>query len=141
LRTFRERHFRVEFYKVARARGFEGFWLRDRLQGCAYSNAKKTGKSSRKIGAAVRKKRKTEIHFEIEEAVAIRHRTVLIAYCQQCRKQSRMIAANEAAVVARLSAREIYRLVEAGHLHYTEDQGGLLYVCADSLQQLVDLRS
>ena len=89
----------------------------------------------------MRKKRKTEIHFEIEEAVAIRTRTVLIAYCQQCRKQSRMIAANEAAVMARLSARDIYRLVESGHLHFTEDQGGLLYVCAESLQRLIDLRT
>ena len=85
----------------------------------------------------MKRKRKTEIHLEIEEAVAIRTRTVLIAYCQRCGKQARMIAANEAAVVARLSAREIYRFVEAGDLHFTEDQGGLLYVCADSLRQLI----
>jgi hypothetical protein len=89
----------------------------------------------------MKKKRRTEIHFEIEEAVAIRTRTLLLAYCQQCRKQSRMIAANEAAMVARLSAREIYRFVEARQLHFIEDRRGLLYVCADSLQQLIDLGS
>jgi hypothetical protein len=89
----------------------------------------------------MKKKRRTEIHLEIEEAIAIRTHTVLIAYCQNCRRQARMIAANEAAVVARLSAREIYRFVEAGRLHFTEDQGGLLYVCTDSLQQLIDLGS
>ena len=86
------------------------------------------------------KKRKTEIHFEIEEAVAIRTRSVLIAYCQTCRRQARMIAANDAAIMARLSARDIYRAVESGQLHFAEDQGGLLYVCADSLQQYIDLR-
>ena len=88
----------------------------------------------------MKKRRKTEIHFELEEAVAIRTRSALIAYCQECRKQARMIAANEAALGARFSAREIYRLVEAGRLHFTEDRGGLLYVCAESLQQLIDLR-
>jgi hypothetical protein len=87
----------------------------------------------------MKKKRKTEIHFEIEEAFAIRTHTVLIAYCHECRRQSRMIAANEAAFVARLSAREIYRFVETGRLHFTEDRGGLLYVCTDSLKRLIDL--
>jgi hypothetical protein len=41
-------------------------------------------------------------------------------------------------MVARLGAREIYRFVESGRLHFTEDRGGLLYVCAESLQQLID---
>ena len=89
---------------------------------------------------SMKKKRKTEIHFEIEEAVAIRHRSALIAYCRECHRQARMIAANDAAVMARVTARDIYRFVEAGNLHFTEDQGGLLYVCANSLQQLIDLR-
>lgn len=85
--------------------------------------------------------RKTEINLEIEEAVAIRQRRVLTAYCEQCRKQTRMVAANEAAMVARLSAREIYRRVEVGHLHFMEDQKGLLYVCAEALQRLIDPRT
>lgn len=89
---------------------------------------------------SMKKKRRTEIHLEIEEAVAIRTRTLLLAYCQQCRKQSRMIAANEAAVMARLSAREIYRLAENSRLHFVEDQRGLLYVCVESLQQIIDLQ-
>ena len=47
-----------------------------------------------------------------------------------------MVAANEAAMIARLSTREIYRLVEAGRLHFSEDQNGLLFVCFASLRQL-----
>ena len=48
----------------------------------------------------------------------------------------RMVAADEAAMIAGLSAREIYRLVEDGRLHFTEDQRGLLFVCVASLDQL-----
>jgi len=80
-------------------------------------------------------KRKTEISLEIEEAVALRTHTALLVHCPVCRKQMRMVAANDAAIMARLSAREIYQLVEAGQLHFIEDQNGLLYVCSDSLEQ------
>ena len=52
-----------------------------------------------------------------------------------------MVAANEAAMFAGLSARELYRRVEGGQLHFTEDQKGLLYVCAESLQRLIDSRT
>lgn len=83
----------------------------------------------------LRKKRKTEISLEIEEAVALRTRGVLFALCPGCRKQMRMVAANDAAMIARLSARDIYQLVERGQLHFIEDRHGLLYVCSDSLDQ------
>ena len=85
----------------------------------------------------MRQKRRTEINLEFEEAVAIRTRTVLIANCRWCGRQTRMVAANEAAMMARLSARDIYRLVEAARLHFIEDQSGLLYVCSGSLQSLL----
>ena len=85
-------------------------------------------------------KRKTEINLEIEESVALRQQRIILAYCRQCRKQTRMFAANEAAMIARLSARELYRLVEAGRLHFREDEIRLLYVCAESLQQLTESR-
>jgi len=80
-------------------------------------------------------KRKTEISLEIEEAVALRTHTFLLADCPTCHKQMRMVAANDAAIIGRLSAREIYQLVEAGQLHFIEDQNGLLYVCSDSLSK------
>ena len=86
---------------------------------------------------SMKRKRKTEIHLEIEEAVSIRTRTVLIAYCRWCGRQTRMVAANEAAMLARFSAREVYRSVEAARLHFIEDQGGLLYICSESLRSLM----
>lgn len=91
-----------------------------------------------RIGAYLKTKRKTEINLEIEESVAISQRRVLIAYCRHCRKQTRMVAANEAAMFAGLSARELYRLVEEGRLHFVEDRGGMVFVCSESLKSLRD---
>ena len=88
----------------------------------------------------MRKTRRTEISLEIEEAVAIRMKSVVIANCRGCRKQTRMVGANDAAMLARLSTREIYRFVEAERLHFTEDQCGLLFVCLESLRELVRKR-
>ncbi|HSE33817.1 MAG TPA: hypothetical protein VLA93_19760 [Pyrinomonadaceae bacterium] len=47
-----------------------------------------------------------------------------------------MIPANEAAMIAKVKAREIYELVNSGHLHFTEDRHGLLYVCLESLRHV-----
>jgi hypothetical protein len=85
----------------------------------------------------VKTKRKTEINLEVEEAIAIRTRRSLLAYCPQCQRQMRMVAADDAALVAHCSAREIYRLVENGGLHYAEDPRGLLYICRLSLEGLL----
>ena len=82
------------------------------------------------------KRRKTEISLEIDEAIAIRTNKVAIAHCSGCRRLMRMIAADEAALIAKLSARDLYRLVEAGRLHFSENANGLLFVCYESLRQL-----
>jgi hypothetical protein len=91
-----------------------------------------------RFGEYLKTKRKTEINLEIEESVAISQQRVLLAYCRRCRKQTRMFAANEAAMIAGLTARALYRLVECGRLHFIEDRGGMLYVCSESLKSLRD---
>ena len=48
----------------------------------------------------------------------------------------RMIPANEAAMIAKVTARHIYEFVNSGHLHFTEDPHGLLYICSESLRNL-----
>lgn len=47
-----------------------------------------------------------------------------------------MIPANEAAMIARVTARHIYECVNSGLLHFTEDTHGLLYICSESLRTL-----
>ena len=84
----------------------------------------------------MKKRRKTEINLEIEEAIAIRTESVVLAQCSGCQRQMRMIAANEAGIIAKLRTRDIYRHVETGRLHFIEDPNGLLFVCSASLRQL-----
>ena len=81
------------------------------------------------------KRWKTEIRLEIEEAVTIRARQAVLAECRQCNRRVRMVALNEAAMIARLSAREVYRRLESGQLHFVEDRDGLLFICVASLHQ------
>ena len=47
-----------------------------------------------------------------------------------------MIPANEAAMIAKVTARHIYEFVNSGHLHFIEDPHGLLYICSESLRNL-----
>jgi len=47
-----------------------------------------------------------------------------------------MIPANEAAMIAKVTARHIYEFVSSGQLHFTEDPQGLLYICSQSLRNL-----
>lgn len=88
----------------------------------------------------MKKRVKTEINLQIEESVAIRSHSLLRVDCPQCRASVRMLPANEAAIIARMSAREIYRLVEEESLHFIEDENGLLYICSESLRNLVSFQ-
>src|SRR2546425_11358335 len=86
----------------------------------------------------VKRKQKTEIFLQLSETVAIRTQRVWVSWCAECRKRVRMIPADDASLATGQAAREIYRLVEAGRLHFREDEKGLLYVCSNSLQALLD---
>jgi predicted site-specific integrase-resolvase len=44
-----------------------------------------------------------------------------------------MASADEAAQLAQVSARTIYRWADAGKFHFTETPQGLLLICRDSL--------
>jgi hypothetical protein len=69
--------------------------------------------------------RRTVIHFP--------HR--LTVWCDGCGQEVQMIAADEAAVLAGVSTRTIYRRVETAQLHYSETPGGKLFICPNSLTQ------
>ena len=84
----------------------------------------------------VTKKTRTEVSFEIQEEVAIRTRRISMAACPECQSDVRMIPANEAAMMAKVTARDIYHRVSTGQLHFTEDHYGLLYICLESLRNL-----
>src|SRR5688500_11050797 len=86
--------------------------------------------------AIVKKRTRTEFSLEIQEEVAVRAHRISMADCPVCRSEVRMIPANEAALIAKVTARDIYELVNSGQLHFTEDSHGLLYICSESLRNL-----
>jgi hypothetical protein len=84
----------------------------------------------------VKKRTRTEVSLEIHEEVALRAQRISMADCPVCQSEVRMIPANEAAMIAKVTARHIYEFVNSGRLHFTEDPHGLLYICSESLRNL-----
>jgi Domain of unknown function (DUF4124) len=84
------------------------------------------------------KKTKTEITIRTDEVVILRtNRRESRISCQQCQGKTLMIKAEEAMALAHTTAREIYRWVETGQIHYTESPDGSLLLCPDSILRLL----
>ena len=81
------------------------------------------------------KNRRTEKTVEIHEVYIIRSASgSLPALCAECSTgDAIMVAPEQAAVIAQVPARMIYRWVEAGTIHYKEEPNGSLIVCVKSL--------
>jgi hypothetical protein len=81
------------------------------------------------------KTRKTKTTIEIHQVYVIRQgeglASVLCSECL-CGKAS-MVTPEDAALVAEIPVRQIYRLVEAGLIHYLEGEDNSLLVCLNSL--------
>ncbi len=83
------------------------------------------------------KKRKTSITVETERVIWLRKRRGLtLTWCPECGEQTRMVSTDEAALLAHVSMRDIYRLVDAARIHFAETPDGLLRVCLKSLCDL-----
>lgn len=86
-----------------------------------------------------RQTEKTVITIEtFQRTVVHLRRKEKIALCEQCAAETVMLAPNEAAAYLQTTAREIFRLTEAGEIHYLETETGALLVCRDSLSGLVE---
>jgi excisionase family DNA binding protein len=82
----------------------------------------------------VRREKSTEISIETHRVLVISQlRKSAPAWCFSCRAQVDMVTPDEAAVLAGVSSRTIYRWVEAEKLHFTEMSDGLLRICLASL--------
>jgi len=72
---------------------------------------------------------------ETEQILVIRRSgQPVLVWCPECARQARMVRPEEAAILADLSPRAIYRRVEDGRLHFTETTQGQLWVCLNSLR-------
>jgi hypothetical protein len=85
-------------------------------------------------------KRTTRLTIETQQVFVIRRRQVSHrALCKACGEAVNLVTADEAAALARISSRTIYRLIEAGKLHFTESSQEPLLICFNSLSG-TDLR-
>lgn len=77
-------------------------------------------------------KRTTEITLEIEEKIVLRQGEMLVAaFCEECQALVNMASPQIAAILSGSSEREIFRLIEAGHIHFVET--GRVFICLNSL--------
>ena len=81
-------------------------------------------------------KQKSEIEIEFSESITYASRQQLFtAYCPHCEASTEMATPTVAANLNGLSERDIFRLLEAGNIHFREDKRVL--VCLNSLAQAV----
>ena len=80
-------------------------------------------------------KRRIEITVEKRRLIVLRRqRPSVHDWCADCGEQVAMLTPDQAATIASVSSRMIYRRVEAGEMHYLETPEGHLLVCANSIE-------
>ena len=78
-------------------------------------------------------KRRTEITIEIERVLVFSRRTNQGTWCASCEAEASLITVSEAAALAGATGHEIFRRAEAGMLHSSLTQDGVLLICLTSL--------
>jgi len=80
------------------------------------------------------KKRTACITIETERLLVIRRaRGSIESWCQACSEQSNFMAVDEAAAVAGVSERTVFRWAEAGAIHLLETADGKAMFCLNSI--------
>ena len=77
--------------------------------------------------------KKTEIVVERDQIIVVRKQPGPMQACGSCGAGSPMLAVDEAASIAGVSARAIYRQIEEGRLHFLETDTGGLLICLTSV--------
>lgn len=80
-----------------------------------------------------RRTEKTVITVETLQRTTVHNRRITrIAWCERCAADTVMLAPDEAAAHLQTTARAIFRLTEAGEIHFLETESGSLLVCRNS---------
>lgn len=80
--------------------------------------------------------RTAEVTIETEESVVLRNtkgRQTSLMWCPICRLQVEMATPEQAAQIAGVTTRTIYRWVEAERIHFVEARDAPLLICKTSL--------
>jgi len=79
-------------------------------------------------------RKKATITLETERLLILRRSgRVVDRWCDRCRAEVKMIGVEEAAAIAGLSQRKLFRLAEAGEIHFMETLQGQALFCLNSL--------
>ena len=84
------------------------------------------------------RRKRTEITIETERVLVVSRSNKLITWCGGCGAHVEMLTADEAALLAGVSTRAIFRWAEAGQIHFAETPEGLLLVCPNALPRKRD---
>src|SRR5437879_1068066 len=79
------------------------------------------------------KRKRTEITIETERVLSVSSPRKVRAWCSACNNQVEMLPVDEAAMLAGVDARTIFRWVEAERIHFSETPRGSLLICINSL--------
>jgi hypothetical protein len=84
------------------------------------------------------RRRKTEtVTVKYEFLRSCGPQEAVTAWCTQCGHDTRLMPPEDVALLTGVSAREIYRRVEVGVIHFTELAKGGLLVCLNSVAHKV----
>lgn len=77
---------------------------------------------------------RTEVTVERRRVVVVTGRGAsTVAWCSACGRETTQVTPEAAALACGVSSRSIYRAVEEGSIHGTENEDGLLWLCIESL--------
>jgi hypothetical protein len=78
--------------------------------------------------------KRTEITIETDRVIVIRGRRPFSrTKCERCNSYVVMVTVDEAATIAGVSSRSIFRWVEGEKLHFSERSNGRLLICLKSI--------
>ncbi|HEV8486246.1 MAG TPA: helix-turn-helix domain-containing protein [Blastocatellia bacterium] len=82
----------------------------------------------------MRTRKRTEITIETDRIFVLSRRKVsLVSWCNECGQRTTMVTVDEAAAIAGVTSRTMYRWADAQKLHFTETADGVLMICRASL--------
>jgi hypothetical protein len=86
------------------------------------------------LESLMKRKRRTRTTIEMREVVVIRSsRKRNRVLCAKCSEAAALVTIEEAVKMSGITARAIYRLIEAGEVHFVETAEGLTLICADTM--------
>ena len=86
--------------------------------------------------------KRLEITFEIERRFVIKRRSQekAIVFCPFCQKNTEMFSTDEAALLIGCGSRAIFGWIELGWLHFIETSEGLVLICRQSLEKIINIK-